>query len=125
MNSHPLRASVATMLAAIANTPIVRAAMPPRRDFLASYSLSLSIKCDILETTVASISSKSLVHTPTTLAVGVEKLLCLMGSKVPYNWCAFAGELHAWPRSRNGYNRIRAYEDHDTSAFALMETTSS
>jgi hypothetical protein len=38
-----------------------------------------------------------------------------------FDQCAFAAELHTWPRTRDGISRIRAYEAHDTSAFALMK----
>ena len=37
--------------------------------------------------------------------------------------CAFAVELHTFPRTRDGYTRIRAYEDHATAAFALVPST--
>ena len=37
-----------------------------------------------------------------------------------YAQCAFAAGLHTWPRTRDGHSRIRAYEAHDTSAFALI-----
>ena len=37
-----------------------------------------------------------------------------------YAQCAFAASLHTWPRTRDGYSRIRAYEAWDTSAFALV-----
>jgi hypothetical protein len=33
--------------------------------------------------------------------------------------CGFAVELHTYPRTRDGYTRIRAYEAHDTAAFVL------
>lgn len=36
-----------------------------------------------------------------------------------YPQCAFSVGLHTWPRTRNGYDRIRAYERSDVSAFAL------
>jgi hypothetical protein len=44
------------------------------------------------------------------------KVKDLLGS---FPQCAFAVELHTYPRTRNGYSRIRAYEAHDTAAFAL------
>lgn len=38
-----------------------------------------------------------------------------------YNRCAFAVRLHTYPRTRNGYYRIREYEATDVGAFALVE----
>lgn len=35
--------------------------------------------------------------------------------------CAFNIWLHTWPRTRNGHSPIRAYEDSDASAFALVK----
>jgi hypothetical protein len=96
---------------------------PPSRDFLASYHLS--VKRGISGVTVASYSSAVPVDTPNTLLFNVGDLLRQVGSKGPYTRCAFAVELHTWPRTRNGYTRIRQYEDHDTSAFALMKKPSS
>jgi len=96
---------------------------PPARDFLASYSLS--VKRGISGTTVASYSSPIPADTPNTLLFDVDHLLRKIGAKGPYSRCAFAVELHTWPRTRNGYSRIRQYEDHDTSAFALMKKPSS
>ncbi|MCU7928285.1 MAG: hypothetical protein KZQ97_17860 [Candidatus Thiodiazotropha sp. (ex Dulcina madagascariensis)] len=93
--------------------------LPPERDFLASYSLS--IKRGISGTTVESDSSTTPAHTPTNLDAGVDHLLRQIGSKGPYTRCAFAVELHTNPRTRNGFSRIRQYESHDTSAFALMK----
>lgn len=37
-----------------------------------------------------------------------------------YGRCSFAVNLHTWPRTRNGYYRIREYEDHDVAAFAIV-----
>ncbi|MCU7918887.1 MAG: hypothetical protein KZQ95_11085 [Candidatus Thiodiazotropha sp. (ex Epidulcina cf. delphinae)] len=51
----------------------------------------------------------------------MDHLLRQIGSKGPYTRCAFAVELHTNPRTRNGFSRIRQYESHDTSAFALMK----
>lgn len=42
----------------------------------------------------------------------------LLGS---FSRCAFSVNLHTWPRTRNGHSRIRAYEAHDNSAFAIVE----
>jgi hypothetical protein len=52
--------------------------------------------------------------TPATASFFVQNLLDA------YSQCAFAAHLHTWPRTRDGYSRIRAYESHDTSAFALI-----
>jgi hypothetical protein len=38
-----------------------------------------------------------------------------------YPQCAFAAHLHTFPRTRDGYYRIRAYEAHDVAAFALVQ----
>jgi hypothetical protein len=97
--------------------------LPPQRDFLASYDLR--IKRGISGTTVDSFSSSLPAPTATTRTVDVADLLRQIGAKGPYTRCAFAVELHTWPRNRDGYSRIRAYEDHDTSAFALMAHSSS
>jgi hypothetical protein len=51
---------------------------------------------------------------PATASFGVQDLLDT------YAQCAFAADLHTWPRTRDGHSRIRAYEAHDTSAFALV-----
>ena len=91
---------------------------PPARDFLSSYNIS--VKRGISGTTVASYSSTTPAHSPATLTKTVAYLLRQIGSKGPYTRCSFAVELHTYPRTRNGFSRIRDYEDHDTSAFALM-----
>lgn len=91
---------------------------PPARDFLLSYSIS--VKRGISGTTVASYSSATPTHVPATLTRTVADLLRQIGAKGPYTRCSFAVELHTYPRTRNGFSRIRDYEDHDTSAFALM-----
>ena len=93
--------------------------LSPERDFLASYSLS--VKRGISGTTVQSHSSSVPAQFPTVLSATVELLLRQVGAKGPYTRCAFAVELHTYPRSRNGFSRIREYESHDTSAFALMQ----
>lgn len=38
-----------------------------------------------------------------------------------YSRCAFAVRLHTYPRTRDGYDRIREYEASDVAAFALVE----
>jgi hypothetical protein len=38
-----------------------------------------------------------------------------------YPRCAFAAHLHTFPRTRDGYYRIRVYEAHDVGAFALVQ----
>jgi hypothetical protein len=91
---------------------------PPARDFLSSYGIS--VKRGISGTTVASYSSTTPAHSPTTLSKTVADLLKQIGTKGPYTRCSFAVELHTYPRIRNGFSRIRDYEDHDTSTFALM-----
>lgn len=96
--------------------------LPPERDFLASYSLSG--KRGVTGSVVDSLSSPTPAQTPTTLSNTVNYLLREVNGKGPYTRCAFAAELHTYPRTRDGYSRIRQYEAHDTSAFALMEATS-
>jgi len=103
----------------IAVTYVAYHKLPPARDFLKNHTLK--IKRGISGTTVASHSLATYVHTPSTIMYDVATLLAQIGSKGPYNRCAFAVELHTNPRTRDGYSAIRQYEDHDTSAFALMQ----
>lgn len=82
-------------------------------DFLSSYNLV--VKRGKSGTNVASYGST----TPAPLPSGDTrsfKVQDLLGS---FPQCAFAVELHTYPRTRDGYSRIRAYEAHDTAAFAL------
>jgi hypothetical protein len=51
----------------------------------------------------------------------VEHLLRQVGSNGPHEQCTFAVELHTYPRTRDGYDPIRAYEAHDTATFALVK----
>lgn len=90
--------------------------------FLDHYDLS--ILRGISGTQVASLSPTIPASAPTTQLFTVQSLLRQVGSYGPYEQCAFAVELHTWPRTRDGYSRIRAYEAHDTSAFALVKKTS-
>jgi hypothetical protein len=53
----------------------------------------------------------------------VDHLLRNVNGHGPFDKCAFAVWLHVYPRTRNGRERIRAYEAHDTSAFALIKAT--
>ncbi|MFC1861121.1 hypothetical protein ACFLYL_02420 [Chloroflexota bacterium] len=82
--------------------------------FLSRYNLN--VKRGKSGTGVASHSSTTPAAPPsgTTQSFSVGDLL---GS---YPQCAFAVELHTYPRTRDGYYPIRAYEDHDTAAFALI-----
>jgi hypothetical protein len=50
----------------------------------------------------------------------VDHLLRNVNGHGPFDKCAFAVRLHVYPRTRNGRERIRAYEADDTSAFALI-----
>jgi len=86
--------------------------------FLDHYDLS--VKRGISGTTVASVSSTTPATTSAVQPCQISDLLRGVGSYGPYEDCSFAIELHTWPRARNGYTRIREYEAHDTSAFALM-----
>ena len=81
--------------------------------FLHHYDLT--VKRGVSGTVVASLHPTTPASVPTTKSFKVKDLLG------PYSKCAFAVELHTWPRTRDGYGRVRAYEDHDTSAFALVE----
>jgi len=94
--------------------------------FLDHYDLA--VKRGISGVPVASMSSTTPASAPTTQSFPVNDLLQQVvwqgKSYGPYSQCAFAVELHTWPRTRDGYYRIRAYEAHDTSAFALVAKTS-
>jgi hypothetical protein len=100
------------------------------RDFIASYSLAVGR--GISGTTVASASQ--VFVPPGTLVppfydppgrivkrFPVKDLLRLVAGKGPFNRCSFAMNLHTMPRTRDGFSRIRAYESHATSAFALVK----
>ena len=54
----------------------------------------------------------------------VDDLLRAAGGKGPFNRCSFAVHLHTYPRTRDGYGPIRAYESSDSSTFALVEDES-
>jgi hypothetical protein len=90
----------------------------------------LNIKRGISGTIVGSLPAPATTPatTPTTQLFTVQNLLRQIikdgQSYGPYDQCAFAVELHTWPRTRDGYSRIRAYEAHDTSAFALVKKMS-
>ena len=90
-------------------------------DFLDRYDLGVSR--GISGTSVHSMSSTTpaLPAAPAVESVTVEKLLRKVGNKGPYTGCAFSIGLHTWPRTRDGHGQIRAYEAHDTSAFALLK----
>lgn len=90
--------------------------------FLDHYDLA--ILRGISGTAVASMSSTTPASAPTSQSFTVQSLLKQIGPYGPFDQCAFAVELHTWPRTRDGYTRIRAYESHDTAAFALVKKTS-
>ena len=74
-------------------------------DFLASYNLA--VKRGKSGTNVASFGST--IPAPAPLGdIRFFSVQSLLGS---HPQCAFAIELHTYPRTRNGYTRIRAYED--------------
>ncbi|MCH5375943.1 MAG: hypothetical protein JJ992_18390 [Planctomycetes bacterium] len=102
----------------VAVTYVAYHKVPPARDFLSSYSLR--VKRGVSGTTVASFSSTTPAPASTTQLHDVADLLAAVSGKGPFDRCAFAVELHTYPRTRDGFARIRQYEDHDTSAFALM-----
>ena len=52
--------------------------------------------------------------TPTAMSYDVQHLL------ENFEQCAFTVWIKTWPRTRDGYTRIRKYESDDSSAFALM-----
>jgi hypothetical protein len=88
-------------------------------DFLDHYDLS--ILRGISGTSVAAWPSVTTPEpAPATKSWTVDDLLRQVDSNGPHDQCTFAVELHTWPRTRDGYNRIRAYEDHDTATFALV-----
>lgn len=82
-------------------------------NFLDHYDLT--IRRGISGTAVDSIHPTTPAPTPITKPFDV---IDLLGS---YDQCAFAVWLHTWPRTRDGHSPIRAYEDSDTSAFALVK----
>jgi len=65
-------------------------------------------------TFVGSVSSTAAAPAPATAQFAVSSLL---GS---FEKCALLVSLHAYPRHRNGCERIRAYEDVDNAAFAII-----
>lgn len=85
-------------------------------NFLHHYNLT--IRRGISGTAVASVYETTPAPTPITKSYNIVDLLGL------YEQCAFAVWLYTWPRTRDGHSRIRAYEDSDTSAFALVKKTS-
>ncbi len=56
---------------------------------------------------------------PATPPLGKTKTFKVQDLLVSFTQCAFAVELHTYPRTRDGYSQIRVYEDHATAAFAL------
>ena len=87
-------------------------------NFLSHYTLR--VKRGKSGTVVAAPPSSSTPALPPLGEIESFKVSDLLGS---FSQCAFAVELHTYPRTRNGYTRIRAYEDHATAAFALMPTS--
>ena len=83
-------------------------------DFLSHYNLT--VKRGKSGTNVASHSTT----TPAAPPLGETRDFNVSDLLGAYPQCAFAVELHTYPRTRNGYTRIRAYEDHATAAFALV-----
>jgi hypothetical protein len=86
-------------------------------NFLSYYNLW--VKRGISGATEGSKFSTTPEPIPTTVSFSVQNLLD------KYDKCAFAIWLHTYPRTRNGHGRIRAYEDSDSSAFALVKKTTS
>jgi hypothetical protein len=82
-------------------------------NFLDHYNLN--IKRGISGTTMVSISETIPAPVEITKSYFVKDLLGV------FSRCAFSVNLHTWPRTRNGHGRIRAYEAHDNSAFAIVE----
>jgi len=94
------------------------------QDFLASYGMS--IRRGASGTPVGATSGTSSV-TNGTYTISVGDLLRQVTYKGvvrgPFDRCAFAVNLHTYPRTRDGYSRIRRYEAHDVAAFAVMEAS--
>ena len=84
------------------------------KNFLSSYNLK--IKRGKSGSNVASHSS----ITPGSPPLGETKKFNVQDLLGSYPQCTFGIELHTYPRTRDGYSRIRAYEDHATAAFALV-----
>ena len=82
-------------------------------NFLDHYDLT--VLRGISGSAQGSINPTAPAATPTTHSFAVKDLLDT------FDQCAFAAELHTWPQTRDGISRIRAYEAHDTSAFAMMK----
>jgi hypothetical protein len=82
-------------------------------DFLSSYSLT--VKRGKSGAGVASFSS----ITPASEPAGDTRFFKVQNLLGLFPQCAFEVELHTYPRTRNGYNRIQAYETRDIAAFAL------
>jgi hypothetical protein len=83
-------------------------------DFLARYHLT--VKRGKSGTNVAFHNSTI----PAPAPVGDTQLFMVSSLLGSNHRCAFAIELHTYPRTRNGYTRIRAYEAHATAAFAMI-----
>ncbi|MBL0714567.1 MAG: hypothetical protein JJV98_12790 [Desulfosarcina sp.] len=84
------------------------------KNFLSSYNLT--IKRGKSGSNVASHSS----ITPASPPLGETKKFNVQDLLGSYPQCTFGIELHTYPRTRDGYSRIRAYEDHATATFALV-----
>jgi len=84
-----------------------------QNDFLSKYDLH--VKRGKSGASVASYSSPTPAPPPSGITQSF-KVQDILGS---FPQCAFAVELHTYPRTRNGYTRIREYEAHGTAAFAL------
>ncbi|SNZ10382.1 hypothetical protein SAMN06265182_1851 [Persephonella hydrogeniphila] len=79
-------------------------------DFLRSYHLI--IRKGINGSEVKTVSANFSVENEN-LNISIGELL---GSE---DKCSFSIHLHTFPKTRNGYTTIRAYEDHDVSSFAV------
>jgi hypothetical protein len=87
----------------------------PAYNFLDKYELK--VRRGISGTVVKSKTSTVPEVTPKTEKY---KVVDLLGT---YDRCSFAVWLHTFSRTRDGHGRIRAYESSDSSAFALIEKT--
>ena len=81
-------------------------------NFLNYYSLTISrgVSGTTVKAKTSSTPERLPVQEPT-------KVIDLLGG---YSQCAFSIWLHTYPRTRDGHSPIRAYEDSDRSAFALL-----
>lgn len=91
--------------------------------FLSHYNLKINRGMSgTLESPVDWLNVTDPAGPPTTTPVGEGLSPVTVGKLLDtHSRCAFAVRLHTYPRTRNGYHRIREYEASDVGAFALVE----